>query len=73
MCYATPMQDVLRRELEILNKIEPRFGSSAQAREWYESEPLSGFGGNTAMQLVHDGRADEVLAYFEAVDVGIHA
>ena len=67
------MKDELPRELEIINKIKPRFGSATLAREWYESEPLPGFAGATAMQLVLAGRADEVLGYIEAVDAGIHA
>ncbi|MCR6727119.1 DUF2384 domain-containing protein [Agrobacterium fabrum] len=37
------------------------------------SEPLSGFSGHTAMQLVRDGRAHEVLEYIDAIDAGVHA
>lgn len=47
----------LREMVEILNRVEPRFGSSLVAYAWYRSEPLAGFGGLTAMQLVRDGRA----------------
>nr|WP_243444694.1 antitoxin Xre/MbcA/ParS toxin-binding domain-containing protein [Sphingosinicella humi] len=67
------MRDETRRELEIINTVEPRFGSARLARNWYESEPLAGFAGATAMQLVRAGRADEVLGYIEAVDAGVHA
>ncbi len=63
----------LRQMIEILNKVEPRFGSALLAYAWYRSEPLSGFSGQTAMQLVHDGRADDVLNYVDAVDAGVHA
>ncbi|QOV96325.1 hypothetical protein [Novosphingobium sp. ES2-1] len=31
------------------------------------------FSGQTAMQLVQNNRADDVLAYIDAVDTGIHA
>jgi hypothetical protein len=34
---------------------------------------LRGFDGWTAMQLVRDGRADEVLEFVDAVDAGVHA
>lgn len=61
------------RELEIMTKIEPRFGSATLARDWYESKSLPGFAGATAMHLVNAGRADEVLDYIEALDAGIHA
>jgi hypothetical protein len=63
----------LREVAEIINKVEPRFGSALMAYAWYRSEPLAGFFGMTAMQLVRDGRADEVLDYIDAVDAGIHA
>ncbi|MCM2504889.1 DUF2384 domain-containing protein [Aureimonas altamirensis] len=63
----------LREMVEVLNKVEPRFGSALIAYAWYRSEPLSGFSGQTAMQLVRQGRADEVLNYIDAVDAGIFA
>ena len=63
----------LREMIEVLNKVEPRFGSALMAYAWYRSEPLPGFSGLTAMQLVRDGRADEVLDYIDAVDAGVHA
>ncbi|KXF75492.1 hypothetical protein ATN84_19765 [Paramesorhizobium deserti] len=66
-------QKRLREMVEVLNKVEPRFGSALMAYAWYRSEPLPGFSGETAMQLVRSGRADEVLDYIDAVDAGVHA
>ena len=66
-------QKRLREMVEILNRVEPRFGSARIAYAWFRSEPLAGFGGQTAMQLVQDGRADEVMTYIDALDAGIHA
>lgn len=63
----------LREMLEILNKVEPRFGAPLLAYAWYRSAPLPGFDGWTAMQLVRDGRADEVLEAIDAVDAGVYA
>ena len=63
----------LREMVEIVNKVEPRFGSALIAYAWYRSEPLAGFSGQTAMQLVRNGRAAEVLDYVDAVDAGVHA
>lgn len=63
----------LREMVEVLNKVEPRFGSALIAYAWYRSEPLPGFSGQTAMQLVRQGRADEVLDYIDAVDAGVFA
>lgn len=63
----------LREMVEIINKVEPRFGSGLMAYAWYRSQPLAGFSGQTAMLLVKSGRADEVLDYIDAVDAGLHA
>jgi uncharacterized protein (DUF2384 family) len=63
----------LRELVEVLNKVEPRFGSELMAYAWYRSEPLPGFDGRSAMQLVQDGKAQLVLEYIDAVDAGIFA
>ncbi len=63
----------LREMIEVLNKVEPRFGSALMAYAWYRSEPPAGFSGQTAMQLVRGGHADDVLDYIDAVDAGVHA
>ncbi|MFC3204714.1 MbcA/ParS/Xre antitoxin family protein [Aquamicrobium soli] len=63
----------LREVVEVINKVEPRFGSTLMAYAWYRSEPLPGFSGQTAMQLVRSGRTDDVLDYVDAIDAGIHA
>lgn len=63
----------LRELVEILNKVEPRFGSELMAYAWYRSEPLPGFDGRTAMQLVQEGKAQQVLEYIDAVDAGVFA
>jgi hypothetical protein len=63
----------LREMVEVLNKVELRFGSALVAYAWYRSEPLAGFSGQTAMQLVKAGRSHDVLDYIDAVDAGIHA
>jgi hypothetical protein len=57
----------------ILSIIEPRFASAAAAYAWFRLEPLKGFSGLTAVQLVAEGRAEAVLEYVEAIDAGIHA
>lgn len=70
---STKTQTRLREMIEVINKVEPRFGSSLMAYAWYRSEPLAGFSGWTAMQLVKEGRAIEVLEYVDAVDAGVFA
>lgn len=63
----------LRELIEVLNKVEPRFGSELMAYAWFRSEPLPGFDGRTAMQLVQEGKAQQVLEYIDAVDAGVFA
>ena len=63
----------LRELVEVLNKVEPRFGSALMAYAWFRSEPLAGFDGRTAMQLVQEGKAGQVLEYIDAVDAGVFA
>lgn len=57
----------------ILDRVTPRFSTREEAEAWYHSEPLPGFSGATAMQLVSQGRAKEVLDYIDAVDAGGYA
>jgi len=63
----------LREMVDIIDRMEVRFGAAPIAYAWYRSEPLPGFSGQTAMQLVRSGRAGEVLDYIDAVDAGVHA
>ena len=68
--------DIQRRigsMIEVLSKVEPRFGSAIMAYAWYRSEALSGFSGQTAMELVRCDRVQDVMNYIDAVDVGVHA
>ena len=59
--------------IEVLSKVEPRFGSMIMAYAWYRSEPLSGFSGQTAMDLVRCDRVQDVLTNIDAVNAGVHA
>jgi hypothetical protein len=70
--HSDKTQRRLREMVEIINKVEPRFGSALMAYAWYRSEPLPGFSGQTAMQIVRGGRAEDVLDYVDAVDAGVY-
>ena len=63
----------LRELVAVIDRVAPRLGSALMAYAWYRSQPLPGFSGQTAMQLVRSGRADDVLGYIDAVDIGVHA
>jgi uncharacterized protein (DUF2384 family) len=71
--HSDKTQRRLRELAEVLNKVTPRFGSELMAYAWYRSEPLPGFDGRTAMQLVREGKAQQVLEYIDAVDAGVFA
>lgn len=66
------IQRRIRSMIDVLSKVEPRFGSAIMAYAWYRSEPLSGFSGQTAMELVRCDRVQDVLTYIDAVDAGVH-
>lgn len=64
-CIASDRSQRRMREMvEVLNKVEPGFGSALLAYAWYRSQPLPDFFGQTAMQLVHENRAHDVLTPF---------
>ncbi|UOA20496.1 hypothetical protein DSM14862_03773 (plasmid) [Sulfitobacter indolifex] len=56
---------------DVIEMIVARFATPAAAYVWYYSESLSGCGGRTAMQLVQEGKAQQVLDYLDAVDAGV--
>ena len=58
---------------DVLAKIEPRVGSEALAHAWYRSKPLPGFDGQTAMQLVGAGKAQQVIDCIDAVEADVYA
>ena len=48
-------------------------GSEERAAIWFKHQPLPGWAGKTAYDLVREGKADKVLAYLEAVRSGVYA
>jgi len=48
-------------------------GSEERAAIWFKHQPIPGWAGKTAYDLVREGKADKVLAYLEAVRSGVYA
>lgn len=48
-------------------------GSQERAAIWFKHQPIPGWAGKTAYDLVREGKADKVLAYLEAVRAGVYA
>lgn len=48
-------------------------GDEARAVIWFKHQPLPGWAGKTACDLVAEGRSEAVLTYLEAVRSGVYA
>jgi len=48
-------------------------GDENRAVIWFKHQPIPGWAGKTAYDLVGQGKADQVLAYLEAVRSGVYA
>ena len=48
-------------------------GDEQRAAVWFKHQPIPGWAGKTAFDLVGEGKSDKVLAYLEAVRSGVHA
>jgi hypothetical protein len=57
----------------ILDRVRPWCDSVLGAQVWFQSEPLAALGQRTAFSLVLDGRASDVLAYLDTIEVNGYA
>ena len=48
-------------------------GGEERAAIWFKHQPIPGWAGKTAYDLVREGKAEKVLAYLEAVRSGVYA
>jgi hypothetical protein len=48
-------------------------GDEDRAAIWFKHQPLPGWGGKTAHDLVRDGKSDRVLDYLESVRAGVYS
>jgi len=48
-------------------------GDEERAAIWFKHQPIPGWAGKTAYDLVREGKPDKVLAYLEAVRSGVYA
>ena len=70
---AKKTQTRLREMLEILSRANEHTDSLLASYAWYRSKPIIGFGERTASNLVRDGHADWVHAYFDRIQAGGYA
>ena len=48
-------------------------GDEGRAAIWFKHQPLPGWGGKTACDLVREGKSDRVLDYLESVRAGVYS
>lgn len=48
-------------------------GGEDRAAIWFKHQPLPGWGGKTALDLVRDGQGGKVLDYLESVRAGVYS
>ena len=59
--------------LRILALAEEMAGDKQRAVIWFKHQPIPGWAGKTAYDLVQEGKADKVLAYLEAVKSNVYS
>jgi hypothetical protein len=70
---ARKVDQALSPVVRILSMVVEMAGDERRAAVWFKHQPIPGWAGMTAYDLVREGRADEVLRYLEAVRSGVYA
>jgi uncharacterized protein (DUF2384 family) len=64
---------MLDSEKRILTLATEMAGSEEEAIAWFRSQPLPGWAGKTAYDLVGEGKTDKVLAYLVSIRAGVYS
>lgn len=59
--------------VRILSMAGEMAGGEQRAAIWFKHQPIPGWAGKTAYDLVREGKAEKVLSYLEAVRSGVYA
>jgi uncharacterized protein (DUF2384 family) len=59
--------------VRILAMASEMAGGEDRAAIWFKHQPIPGWAGKTAYDLVREGKAEKVLAYLEATRSGVYA
>ncbi len=74
---ARPNSAAVQKKLEpiarLLGQVEELTGDADRAIIWFRYQPLPGYDGKTAQQLVEAGHADAVFTYIEELRDGAYA
>ncbi|OBZ92081.1 transcriptional regulator [Pararhizobium polonicum] len=70
---ARKVDSALSQVVRILAMASEMAGDENRATIWFKHQPIPGWAGKTAYDLVSEGKSDKVLAYLEAVRSGVYA
>jgi hypothetical protein len=70
---ARKVDQALSPIVRILAMAAEMAGDESRAVIWFKHQPIPGWAGKTAYDLVAESKADKVLAYLEAVRSGVYA
>jgi hypothetical protein len=70
---ARKVDSALSPVVRILAMASEMAGDDQRAAIWFKHQPIPGWAGQTAYDLVRARKADKVLAYLEAVRSGVYA
>jgi uncharacterized protein (DUF2384 family) len=70
--HAKPRAEAALRPLARILSMATEMMGEDEVAVWFIHNPIPGFSGKTARDLVEQGRASEVLDYLGAVKAGIH-
>jgi hypothetical protein len=70
---ARKVDSALSPVVRILAMASEMAGDEGRAAIWFKHQPIPGWAGKTAYDLVRDHKSDRVIAYLEAVRAGVYA
>jgi hypothetical protein len=70
---ARKVDQALSPLVRILIMASEMAGDDQRAAIWFKHQPIPGWAGKTAYDLVREGQTEKVLAYLEAVRSGVYA
>ena len=67
------LNEAVRPLISILNRASEMTGSDQRAALWFKHQPIPGWAGKTAFDLVLERKSDRVLAYLKSVQSGVYS
>ena len=67
------LDEAVRPLMNILNLASEMTGSDQRAALWFKHQPIPGWAGKTAYDLVSERKSDRVLAYLQSIQSGVYS